>query len=292
MRGIPLNRFDGPGRPYNGRRGKQERALLDLIHTILLALLQGVTEFLPISSSAHLILPSELAGWPDQGLEFDIAVHLGSLAGVLAYFRRDCRAFAVSGWRYLYHRRQDGNLDLLLKIAAATVPIAVAGYGFYETVQSRLRTIEFIAAATICFGLLLWWADTRRGDGEALSWRNALFIGVAQVLALVPGASRSGIVISAALLLGLSRTMAARVAFLLAIPTIAGAALLASLETPVAAESQARPLDMAVGALVAGLSAWFCVHYFIALVERTGMLPYVIYRLILGLVLIGVAATA
>ncbi len=263
---------------------------LDLIQSILLALLQGVTEFLPISSSAHLILPSELAGWPDQGLEFDIAVHLGSLAGVLAYFRRDCRAFAVSGWRYLYHRRRDENLDLLLKMAVATVPIAIAGYGLYEVVQSRLRTIEFIAVATICFGLLLWWADTRRGDGDTLSWRNAMLIGAAQVLALVPGTSRSGIVISAALLLGLSRTMAARVAFLLAIPAIAGAALLASLEIPALQEPGARLLDMAIGALVAGLSAWFCVHFFIALVERSGMLPYVVYRLILGLVLIGVAA--
>ena len=262
---------------------------MDLIQTILLALVQGITEFLPISSSAHLILPSELAGWPDQGLEFDIAVHLGSLAGVLAYFRRDCRAFAVSGWRYLYHRRRDENLDMLLKIAAATIPIVIAGYGLYETVQSRLRTIEFIAAATICFGLLLWWADTRRGEGDALSWRNALLIGAAQVLALVPGTSRSGIVISAALLLGLSRTMAARVAFLLAIPAIAGAALLAGLQIPAVTESATRPLDMVAGALVAALSAWLCVHFFIALVERTGMLPYVIYRLILGLVLTGVA---
>ena len=256
----------------------------------MLALLQGVTEFLPISSSAHLILPSELAGWPDQGLEFDIAVHLGSLAGVLAYFRRDCRAFAVSGWRYLQHGRRDGNLDLLLKLAVATVPIAIAGYGLYETVQSRFRAIEFIAAATICFGLLLWWADTRRGTGESLGWRDALLIGAAQVLALVPGTSRSGIVLSAALLLGLSRTMAARIAFLLAVPAIAGAALLASLELPAATQSAVQPLDMAVGALVAGLSAWACVHTFIALVERTGMLPYVIYRLILGVVLIGVAA--
>ena len=255
----------------------------------MLALLQGVTEFLPISSSAHLILPSELAGWPDQGLEFDVAVHLGSLAGVLACFRHECRAFALSGWRYLHHGRRDENLELLLKIAAATLPIAIAGYGLYETVQSRFRTIEFIAAATIGFGLLLWWADTRRGTGTSLRWRDALLIGAAQVLALVPGTSRSGIVLSAAMLLGLSRTMAARVAFLLAIPTIAGAALLAGLEIPAASETAARPLDMAVGALVAGLSAWACVHYFIALVERTGMLPYVIYRLILGLVLVGVA---
>ena len=251
--------------------------------------MQGVTEFLPISSSAHLILPVELAHWPDQGLAFDIAVHLGSLAGVLAYFRRDCEAFAASGWRLLRHRQWDGNLDLLAKIAVATVPIALAGYGLYETVQTRLRTIELVGAATVCFALVLWWADTRRGTGEHLGWREALVIGGVQVFALVPGTSRSGIVISAALLLGLSRTMAARVAFLLAIPAIAGAALLAGLETSVAPVGVANPIDMVVGALVAGLSAWLCVHYFLALVERTGMLPYVIYRLILGVVLFGIA---
>ena len=253
--------------------------------------MQGVTEFLPISSSAHLILPAELAGWPDQGLAFDVAVHLGSLAGVLACFRRDCEAFAASGWRYLRYRRRDEHFDLLLKIAVATVPVAFAGYWLYETVESRLRTIEFIAAATICFGLLLWWADSRRGTGETLGWRDALVIGGVQVLALVPGTSRSGVVISAALLLGLSRSMAARVAFLLAIPTIAGAALLAGFEIPAEAGGAANALDMGIGALVAGLSAWLCVHYFLALVERTGMLPYVLYRLILGVVLIGIAVT-
>ncbi len=265
---------------------------MDPLQTLMLALLQGITEFLPISSSAHLILPAKIAGWPDQGLKFDIAVHLGSLVGVLAYFRRDCRAFAASGWRYLRYRERDVHLDLLLKIALATVPIAIAGYGLHEIVQSRLRTLGFIAATTIGFGLLLWWADTRRGAGTVLSWRDALLIGGAQMLALVPGTSRSGVVISAALLLGLSRTFAARVAFLLAIPAIAGAAILAGLEIPDMPDAAARPIDIACGAVVAALSAWICVHYFIALVERTGMLPYAIYRLLLGGVLIGLALSA
>ena len=265
---------------------------MDFFQTILLALLQGITEFLPISSSAHLILPAELAGWPDQGLEFDIAVHLGSLAGVLAYFRRDCLAFAASGWRFVRIGERDDDLRLLLKIAAATVPIAVAGYGMYDFVQTRLRGIEPIAVATMLFAVVLWWADRRRGSGTTLSWRNAMLIGVAQVFALVPGTSRSGVVISAALLLGLSRTMAARVAFLLAIPAIAGAALLAGVEVSAAPELAARPADLVVGALVSAASAWLCVHFFMALVERTGMLPYVIYRLILGMTLIGLASTA
>ncbi len=264
---------------------------MDLLHTLLLALIQGVTEFLPISSSAHLILASELAGWPDQGLAFDVALHLGTLAGVLAYFRGDCRAFAVSGWRYARTGYRDENLDLLLKIGAATLPIALAGYLLHDLAQSRLRGMEVIAAATIVFALVLWFADTRRGGAVALSWRNALLVGIAQVFAIVPGTSRSGVVISAALLIGLSRTAAARIAFLLAIPTIAVAALLAGLELS-AQPAGARAIDMAGGALVAGVSAWLCVHYFIALVERTGMLPYVIYRLLLGMVLVGMVVTA
>ena len=277
----------------NGRRSiirdiQQWHIPLEFLQTILLALLQGITEFLPISSSAHLILPSELAGWPDQGLAFDVAVHLGSLAGVLAYFRRDCRAFAASGWRYARTRQRDENLELLRKIGAATVPIAVAGYALHDVVQTRLRGIEVIAAATIVFALVLWWADTRRGSDEHLSWRNALLVGIAQAFAVVPGTSRSGVVISAALLLGLSRTTAARVAFLLAIPTIAGAALLSYLQTSAGPAPAAQPVDLAAGAVLAGISAWLCVHYFIALVERTGMLPYVIYRLLLGMVLIGI----
>ena len=264
---------------------------MDFLQTILLALLQGVTEFLPISSSAHLILPSELAGWPDQGLAFDIAVHLGSLAGVLAYFRRDCRAFAASSWRYVRNRQRDENLDLLLKLGIATLPVAVAGTALHDVVQTRLRGIEIIAAATVIFALVLWWADTRRGNVEHLSWRNALLVGIAQALAVVPGTSRSGVVISAALLLGLSRTTAARLAFLLAIPTIAGAALLACLQSPVGPAPAAQPVDLVVGAVLAGISAWLCVHYFMALVERTGLLPYVIYRLLLGMVLIGILLT-
>ena len=271
-------------------RKQSWRISLDPLQTLLLALLQGITEFLPISSSAHLILPAELSDWPDQGLTFDIAVHLGSLAGVLAYFRADCRAFAASGWRYLRFRERDEHLDWLLKLAVATAPIAIAGGLLHETVRSQLRSLEVIAATTIVFGLILWWADTRRGSGATLSWRHALLIGGAQMFALVPGTSRSGVVISAALLLGLSRTLAARIAFLLAIPAIAGAAILAGLKSPVA-EAAAQPIDLVVGATVAGVSAWLCVHFFLALVERTGMLPYAIYRLALGLVLIAVALT-
>ena len=254
---------------------------MDRLQTITLALLQGITEFLPISSAAHLILASELTGWPDQGLAFDIAVHLGSLAAVLAYYRRDCAAFAASAWGGLRHRRSDAQLDLLLKIMVATVPLALCGLALRDLVATELRDGWIIAAATVTFAFALWWANSQRGERDLLSWRDALLIGLAQALAIVPGVSRSGITISAALLLSLSRPAAARVAFLLAIPAISGAALMAWIDLPAEARS-AQLADLALGAVIAGLSAYACIRLFIALIERIGLMPYVYYRLALG----------
>ncbi len=254
---------------------------MDRLQTITLALLQGITEFLPISSAAHLILASELTDWPDQGLTFDIAAHLGSLAAVFAYYRRDCAAFTVSAWRGLRHRRSDAQLDLLLKIAVATLPLALCGLALRDLVAGGLRDGWVIATATVTFALALWWANSQRGARDLLGWRDALLIGLAQALAIIPGVSRSGITISAALLLGLSRPAAARVAFLLAIPAIGGAALMAWIDLPPDAQGAQLP-DLALGAVIAGLSAYACIHFFIALIERIGLMPYVYYRLVLG----------
>jgi len=259
---------------------------VDWLQIIVLSLIQGLTEFLPVSSSAHLILPSLLTDWPDQGLAFDIALHLGSLLAVLSYFRHEMAQFAVSGARCLAERRLDEHSTLLLKLLVATLPIVVFGYLLKDWVESELRSVLVIALATIVFALVLWWADRQRGQIGEPGWGHALLIGAAQVLAIVPGTSRSGITISAGLLLGLSRTSAARFSFLLAIPTIAGAALLATLELLETGNGAHLP-DLALGAALSAVSAYACIHYFIALVERTGMLPYVIYRIILGLVLLG-----
>ncbi|MDH3640840.1 MAG: undecaprenyl-diphosphate phosphatase [Gammaproteobacteria bacterium] len=259
---------------------------MDWLQIIVLSLIQGLTEFLPISSSAHLILPALLTDWPDQGLAFDIAVHLGSLLAVLAYFRRDMGQFAVSGVRLLVRREHDQHTALLAKVVVATLPVVVAGYLLKGWVESELRTVLVIATTTIVFALALWWADRQRGEGDTPGWTQTLLIGAAQVLAIVPGTSRSGITITAALLLGLSRTSAARFSYLLSIPTIAGAALLTGLDLLEVGDS-ARFVELAMGGTLAALSAYACIHYFIALVERTGMMPYVIYRLVLGLMLLG-----
>lgn len=251
----------------------------------LLALIQGLTEFLPISSSAHLILPAQLFGWADQGLAFDIAVHVGTLAAVVVYFHRDLGAYAISGWNAIVHRRLDQPAEELMKIAVATLPVVVVGFLAQNWVETELRSVLVIAAATIVFGLLLGYADRHHGPRSLVTWRDALVIGGMQTLALIPGTSRSGITITAALLMGLSRVTAARFSFLLSIPTIAGAGLLTGLELA-AAEQAPHWGVLASGALLSGTAAYACIRVFIALLERTGMTPYVVYRLVLGGVLI------
>lgn len=258
---------------------------MDLLQIIILALLQGATEFLPISSAAHLILADKLTDWPDQGLVFDIAVHLGSLAAVLAYYRRDCRRFAAGAWRFARRQGYDADLDLLCKVLLATVPVALCGFLLYDLIATEWRSELVVALATLVFGLALWWADGRPGRRSLLTWRDAVLIGTAQALALVPGTSRSGVTLTAALLLGLSRAAAARVAFLLAIPAIGGAALLAASKLPDGA-SGGLLADLALGAAIAAGSAYLCIGFFLRLLERTGLRPYAYYRVALGTALL------
>lgn len=258
---------------------------MEWLQILVLSLVQGITEFLPISSSAHLVLPSLLTDWPDQGLAFDVGVHFGSLIAVIVYFRETLFAMAVNTAQFPFRRVYSEDLDLVLKLGLATLPVAVIGMLGKDYIEAHLRTVSVIAATTILFGLLLWWSDRNPGERSRVSWRDAGLIGLAQVLALIPGTSRSGVTITAALLLGLSRTSGARFSFLLSIPTIAGAQLLLTLDLLELGID--RWGELIAGGLIAGLSAYACIHFFIQLVERTGMLPYVIYRLILGLALFG-----
>ena len=260
----------------------------------MLGLLQGLTEFLPISSSAHLILLPVLAGWPDQGLAFDVAVHVGTLAAVLVYFRRELLRMVRSCLRALRTGVFDADARLAGLIALGTAPVVLAGLlldavGTLDVTgtAARFRGAAVIASTTVGFALLLWWAD-RRGsrtrDESSLNWRDALLVGAAQVLALIPGTSRSGITITAALALGFERKAAARYSFLLSIPVIAAAGLrssAAALETPEVTDWAA----LCLGAAVSALSAWLTVHLFLKLMERIGLLPFVIYRLVLGALL-------
>jgi undecaprenyl-diphosphatase len=258
---------------------------VEWLQIITLALIQGITEFLPVSSSAHLILPAQLFGWRDQGLDFDVAVHMGTLLAVVVYFRHDLANYAVSAGNLVVRGRFDSHTEELGKIALATVPIVVVGFLVKGWVETELRSIAVIAATTIGFGLLLAYADTRHGARAAVTWRDALVIGGMQVLSVVPGTSRSGITITAALLIGLSRTGAARFSFLLSIPTIAGAGLLSTVDLSLDDTDPDWGL-LAVAAALAGTAAYLCIGAFISLIERTGLMPYVIYRLALGSLLL------
>ncbi|MBK1726786.1 undecaprenyl-diphosphate phosphatase [Halorhodospira neutriphila] len=261
---------------------------MDWLQAALLALLQGVTEFLPISSSAHLILLPALTGWPDQGLAFDVAVHVGSLTAVVAYFRRELAGMARDWLASLRRREAVGESRLAWAVLWGTVPVGLAGLLLKDVVEAQLRGPLVIAAATLVFALALWGADalhSGRRDEHALRWRDVAVIGLAQAIALIPGTSRSGITMTAGLLVGLTREAAARFSFLLAIPVIVLAGGLKGLDLATAA----HPVDwgaIAVGAGVSAVSAYLCIAAFLAAIQRIGMLPFVVYRLILGAALL------
>ncbi len=262
---------------------------MDYLHAIVLALVQGITEFLPISSSAHLILVPRVFGWPDQGLAFDVAVHLGTLLAVLVHFRSDLRDIACAWLGSLRHRAFDHAAARMgWAVIIATLPVVLAGPLLADLVATRLRSPLVIATSTALFGLLLWLADRRpdRVHGlRAVDLPVALAVGLAQVLALVPGTSRSGITMTAGLALGLDRPTAARFSFLIAIPAIAGAAVLECL-TLLQQDGPVAWGALTLGLAVAALSAWLCIRLFLAAIQRIGMLPFVIYRLLLAAVIL------
>lgn len=262
------------------------------VHAILLALIQGFTEFLPISSSAHLILPSVLLGWPDQGMAFDVAVHLGSLLAVLHYFRKEVVSLTLAWWGSLKGQAQNAESRLAWCIILATIPACIVGALLGDVIADFLRSGWVIAVTTIVFGLLLWWADKiarLHKDEYQTGWRGALLLGCAQALALIPGTSRSGITLTAGLMLGLTRNAAARFSFLMSIPIIflAGSHQAAGL---LSEGGQIPWFVISLGVLVSFLSALACIHLFLALLNRIGVLPFVLYRLGLGAVLIWVMA--
>ncbi len=261
---------------------------MDTVQFIILGLIQGITEFLPISSSAHLILLPQLTGWQDQGLVNDVAAHVGSLVAVIVYFHRDLKQILLSASAAPGQAGNGRDNQLLICIVLATLPIMIIGYLLYDLVSAHFRNPLIIAVASIVFGLVLWWSDragNRLQSLEDISVKQALWIGLAQTLALIPGTSRAGITMTAGLFLGMTREAAARFSFLLAIPTI----MMAGGHEGWRYFMQGNATDWPAFFLVAvasGLSAWVTIHYFLKFLQKTGMLPYVIYRIGLGLVLL------
>lgn len=248
--------------------------------------MQGLTEFLPVSSSAHLILVPLITQWDDQGLAFDVAVHVGTLTAVVLYFRKEISRMFFAWFASLRGSHSEDS-KLAWAVIIGTIPVGLAGLLFKDIISESLRTPLVIATTTIIFGLLLWYADQsakRTRDEYTLSWKDIIVIGCAQAIALIPGTSRSGITITAGLLLGLTAQASARFSFLLSIPVIilaGGFEVLDYLE--VASINDMN--DLILGALISAISAYLCIHFFLKLLERVGMTPFVIYRLLLGIVL-------
>lgn len=261
---------------------------MDSLEIIILALVQGLTEFLPISSSAHLVLVPQLLNWTEHGLVFDVAVHIGSLAAVLYYFRVEVIRMLKSWLHSLVGGEADQDSLLAWWVIIGTLPAIFVGFMLQGPIEEELRTPWIIALASIGFGLLLWLADARAQRTRTefqLNLKDVLIIGCCQVLSLIPGTSRSGITITLGLFLGLTRKAAARFSFLLAMPVIFASGVLQTVRMV----TEVHPigwLDLMLGATVAAISAGLCIHFFLRLVDRVGMLPFVIYRVLLGVVIL------
>lgn len=261
---------------------------MDFLQIFILAVLQGLTEFLPISSSAHLILLPLIANWQDQGLAFDVAVHVGTLAAVIFYFRHTLRRLTADWFDSVIHRRTQGESKLAWAVLLGTIPVGLVGLLFNDFISTALRDPLIIAVTTIVFGLLLGWADwtgKRQRSETQLGWRDVVIIGLAQALALIPGTSRSGITMTAGLMLGLTREAAARFSFLLSIPVIFLAGSLKTIELIQSPNTEIW-FPLISGAILAACSAYACIAIFMRLIERIGLWPFVLYRLVLGVVLL------
>jgi undecaprenyl-diphosphatase len=275
------------------------------LQAVVLGIVQGLTEFLPVSSSGHLILVPHLFGWPDQGQAFDAVIHIGTLSALVAYFRVELVALI----------RGSLSRRVALILVAASIPAGVVGLLFGKAIEAHLRSPLLIAATTALWGVVMWMADRRsragidltahgghmttdltahggqmtsaKGDAlERIGWARGLLVGVAQALALIPGTSRSGITITAALFSGLDRPTAARFSFLLGIPITAAAGgykLLHVLRVGVP-PGDGGPLVAAV--LAAFISGWFAVWFLVGYLRRRSLTPFVIYRLLLAAVIL------
>jgi undecaprenyl-diphosphatase len=262
---------------------------MDFIQTIVLALIQGISEFLPISSSAHLILVPKLSGWTDQGLAFDVVVHMGTLVAVVYYYRHIISQLLSDFYLCIVEKKTVGESKLAWGVLLGTIPVGIFGFLFKDFIANDLRSIEIITYTTLVFGVLLGIAvllDTRRPHArEILAWKDIVFIGVMQTLALVPGVSRSGITITAGLLIGLSKKATIQFAFLLSIPVITLSVLLILIDI----YQQQQMVDLTllvVGFVVSGISAYLTIIFFIRALNTMSMMPFVVYRLFLGIFLL------
>lgn len=255
---------------------------VDLFHIVVLSVVQGLTEFLPVSSSGHLILVPKLLGWPDQGHLMDVAVHLGTLAAVLLYSRKDVGRMIVGLWM-LVRGKRDPGARLAFLILVATLPVIPAGF-LMEKFEDSFRNLALVGWTTLGYGALLWIVDRATltvKRMEHVSYLEAFLIGIAQCLALVPGTSRSGVTMTAARLFGYERAEAARFSFLMSIPTISAAGLLAVLHIVKSGDAE-MGADALLAAGFSFLTGLVAIWILMAWLKRATFTPFAVYRLALG----------
>ena len=256
---------------------------MDLIQIIVLSIVQGVTEFLPISSSAHLILASKFFGWQDQGILFDIYVHGGSLLAIIYAFKKEVsiliqRAFSPY------------KQNLLLCLIIATLPVALAGFLGEDFIKKNFRSLEFLILTTFLFAIFLFIADKygkKTNSIESIGLKDSFIVGMFQIFALMPGVSRSAITMIGALILSYSREDAARFSFLLSIPTLS-AVLLGSSIDAIQSEETVDWSILIFGGLISFVTSLLCINLFLSFIQKIGFTPFVLYRIILSIILVGI----
>ena len=256
---------------------------MDFIHILILSAIQGITEFLPISSQSHLILTSAFLGMKDQGLGFDIALHSGSLFAILIYYRKEiAKILSVS----------NEGIQYLKLIIIGSIPLPIIGLLFVDSISTHMRSVESIALMTIIFAFILYFADTKNkgtiSELKSISIFTIIFIGLMQTLAIMPGVSRAGIVITAALLANYSREDSIKIAFLLSIPAIFMATVYQSMQLYGVVDIQILNEHL-LGMFLSFVFSYITIHLFISTINKISFTPYIIYRLILGISLIGFA---
>lgn len=276
---------------------------MTLLSVIVLAVIQGLTEFLPVSSSAHLIFPSKVLGWPDQGLAFDVAVHMGTLLAVVLYYLADLVKIASFTLESCFTFKETPVSRIGFCVIIATIPVCISGLIFEPFISGDLRDdVNVIAATTIGFGILLGIASSinhklvwrsidniqgaRNDSLRHLSYAQALFIGIAQAIAIFPGVSRSGITLTAGLFLGMKSEAAARFSFLLSIPVILASAVFEIVKIIRTDSMEFEWINLLLGTVISFIVAIVVIHLFLKYIAKSGMAVFVIYRIILGLLLI------
>jgi len=254
---------------------------MDFLQILILSAIQGITEFLPISSQSHLILTSALLGMKDQGLGFDIALHSGSLFAILIYYRKEI---------YKIVSASNEGMQYLKLIIIGSIPLPIIGLLFVDLVSTNMRSIESVAFMTIIFAFILYFSDTKKkntiSELQSISIFTIVFIGFMQTLAIMPGVSRSGIVITAALLANFSRENSIKISFLLSIPAIFMATVYQSMKLYKIGDIEILNEHL-LGMFLSLIFSYITIHLFISTINKISFTPYIVYRLILGIVLIG-----